>query len=87
MGPNLLFHLAGGLAEFSMRMVTWWKDLGSHTDWPPDSKQRIIDGVSQEGDRSVYELGQTRDEVLLKLRVRHTEASTSTLSKRKSERA
>jgi 3-hydroxyacyl-CoA dehydrogenase len=89
MGPNMLFHLAGGpggiqhaLEHLGGPMAVWWKDLGSLTDWPPESKQTIIDGVLQEaGDRTVDRLAQMRDEVLLdlvKLRVKQAEASTST---------
>jgi hypothetical protein len=85
----MLFHLAGGpggiqhaLEHLGGPMAVWWKDLGSLTDWPPESKQPIIDGVRQEaGDRTVDRLAQMRDEVLLdlvKLRVKQAEASTST---------
>jgi 3-hydroxyacyl-CoA dehydrogenase len=88
MGPNMLFHLAGGpggiqhaLEHLGGPMAIWWKDLGTLTDWPAESKQTIIDGILQEaGGRSVDRLAQMRDELLLefvKLRVKQAEASTS----------
>jgi hypothetical protein len=86
MGPNLLFHLGGGqggirhfMEHLAGPLATWWKDLGSFTDWPAGSQQTIIDGVSQEaGERSLEQLAETRDEVLLgllQLRAKHAEAS------------
>jgi 3-hydroxyacyl-CoA dehydrogenase len=85
MGPNLLFHLGGGqggirhfMEHLSGAVATWWKDLGSFTDWPDGAKQGIIDGVTQEaGDRSLEQLAQIRDEVLLgllQLRSKYAEA-------------
>jgi 3-hydroxyacyl-CoA dehydrogenase len=76
MGPNLLFHLgggAGGIQHFmdhlSGPLASWWKDLGSFTEWPDGSKQTIIDGVLQEADgRTLDQLAETRDDVLLGLR-------------------
>lgn len=76
MGPNLLFHLgggAGGIQHFmdhlSGPLASWWKDLGSFTEWPDGSKQNIIDGVIQEADgRTLDKLAETRDDVLLGLR-------------------
>src|SRR6266849_1254082 len=75
MGPNLLFHLAGGvggiqhaLDHLSGPMATWWKDLGTPTEFSPRMKQTLIDGALREaGDRSVQQLEQERDEVLLGL--------------------
>jgi 3-hydroxyacyl-CoA dehydrogenase len=75
MGPNLLFHLGGGtggiqhfLEQFSGAYSTWWKDLGTLTEFTPGIKRMIIDGVLQEsGDRSINQLAQERDEVLLGL--------------------
>ncbi|HEX4770512.1 MAG TPA: 3-hydroxyacyl-CoA dehydrogenase NAD-binding domain-containing protein [Bryobacteraceae bacterium] len=86
MGPNLLFHLGGGqggirhfMEHLSGPLATWWKDLGSFTDWPEESKQTIIDGTLQEaGERTLEQLAETRDEVLLgllQLRAKYTEAS------------
>jgi 3-hydroxyacyl-CoA dehydrogenase len=85
MGPNLLFHLGGGqggiqhfMEHLSGPLATWWKDLGSFTDWPAGSQQTIIDGVLQEaGGRSLEQLAEIRDEVLLgllQLRSKHVEA-------------
>ena len=76
MGPNLLFHLgggAGGIQHFmdhlSGPLASWWKDLGSFTEWPDGSKQNIIDGVIQEANgRTLDQLAETRDDVLLGLR-------------------
>jgi 3-hydroxyacyl-CoA dehydrogenase len=86
MGPNMLFHLAGGpggiqhaLEHLGGPMAVWWRDLGNLTDWPPESKQAIIDGVLREvGNRSVGQLAEVRDKVLLgllDLRAEHDEAS------------
>jgi len=85
MGPNLLFHLGGGVGgikhfmdHLSGPLATWWKDLGSFTDWPDGSKETIINGVLQEADgRSLDQLAETRDDVLLglrQLREKYTEA-------------
>jgi 3-hydroxyacyl-CoA dehydrogenase len=90
MGPNMLFHLAGGpggiqhgLDHLGGPMASWWKDLSTLTDWPPESKQAIIDGVSKEvAGRSVDELAEMRDEVLLGLlKLRAKYAETSVLAK------
>ena len=69
MGPNLLFHLAGGpggihhfMEHLSGPVATWWKDLGTITEFSPQAKQAIIDGVQKEaGNRSVDELNRERD--------------------------
>jgi len=92
MGPSMLFHLGGGqggiqhfMDHLSGPVASWWKDLGSFTDWPAGSKQSIVDGVAQEaGGRTVDELARMRDEVLLelvKLRMKQAEASTPALAK------
>ena len=64
-------HLSGPLA-------TWWKDLGSFTDWPEGLKQTIVDGTFAEVDgRTVDQLAATRDDVLLgllQLRAKYTQA-------------
>jgi 3-hydroxyacyl-CoA dehydrogenase len=86
MGPNLLFHLGGGqggirhfMDHLSGPLATWWKDLGSFTDWPDGLKQKIVDGTLKEVDgRTVDQLASTRDEVLLgllQLRAKYTEAA------------
>jgi 3-hydroxyacyl-CoA dehydrogenase len=86
MGPNLLFHLGGGqggiqhfMDHLSGPLASWWKDLGSFTEWPDGVKEVIVDGVRAEADgRSVDELARMRDEVLLelvKLRMRQTDVA------------
>ena len=75
MGPNLLFHLGGGqggiqhfVEHLSPAIATWWKDLGAQTDFSPQIKQTIIDGVLQEAaGRSIDQLDEERDEALLRL--------------------
>src|SRR5712672_1696604 len=72
MGPNLLFHLGGGQAgikhfmeHLSGPIATWWKDLGKITEFSPEVKQTIIEGVQNEaGDRSIDELERERDAML-----------------------
>jgi 3-hydroxyacyl-CoA dehydrogenase len=75
MGPNLLFHLGGGpggiqhfMEHLSGPVATWWKDLGTITEFTPEVKQTIIEGVSKESNgRSIEELGRERDGMLLEL--------------------
>ena len=75
MGPNLLFHLGGGqggikhfMEHFTGPLSIWWKDLGTITEFSPQVTKTIIDGVQQEaGSRSVEELEQERDVMLLEL--------------------
>lgn len=75
MGPNLLFHLGGGqggihhfMEQFTGPLATWWKDLGKITDFSPQVKQMIMDGVQDEaGNRSIEELERERDAMLLEL--------------------
>jgi 3-hydroxyacyl-CoA dehydrogenase len=75
MGPNLLFHLAGGqggiqhfMEHLSGPVATWWKDLGTITEFSPQVKQTIVDGVLKEaGGRSIEELEGERDAMLLEL--------------------
>jgi 3-hydroxyacyl-CoA dehydrogenase len=87
MGPNMLFHLgggAGGIQHFMDHLAgpvaSWWKDLGSFTEWPDGSKQTIVEGVLKEADgRTLDELAETRDEMLLglvQLRAKSAEAAT-----------
>ena len=74
MGPNLLFHLAGGqngihhfMEQFTGPMTTWWKDLGT-AEFTPEVKEKIVQGVLAEaGNRSIDELAGERDKVLLGL--------------------
>src|SRR6201993_3693969 len=64
MGPNLLFHLAGGqngihhfMEQFTGPMSTWWKDLGN-PEFTPEVKEKIVKGVLAEaGNRSIGEIG------------------------------
>jgi 3-hydroxyacyl-CoA dehydrogenase len=86
MGPNLLFHLGGGqggiqhfMEHLSGPVETWWKDLGTITEFSPQVKQTIINGVLKEaGKRSIEELERERDAMLLELlatRAREEKAS------------
>jgi len=86
MGPTMLFHLGGGqggiqhfMEHLSGPVAMWWKDLGAFTEWPEGSKERIVAGVTKQTDgRTVDELAQMRDEVLLelvKLRRKQVESS------------
>jgi 3-hydroxyacyl-CoA dehydrogenase len=79
MGPSMLFHLGGGqgggqggiqhfMEHLSGPVATWWKDLGSFTEWPEGSKQTIVDGVLKDANgRSIDELEEMRDDLLLEL--------------------
>jgi hypothetical protein len=70
-----LFHLAGGpgvihhfMEHLSGPVATWWKDLGTITEFSPRVKQAIIEGVQEEAaNRSVDELNRERDAMLLEL--------------------
>ena len=74
MGPNLLFHLAGGqggiqhfMEHLAGPMTTWWKDLGN-PEFTPDLKEKIVQGVLTEaGNQSIDELAEERDSLLLGL--------------------
>jgi 3-hydroxyacyl-CoA dehydrogenase len=88
MGPSMLFHLGGGaggihhfMEHLSGPVANWWKDLGSFTEWPDGSKDAIIEGVQKEADgRTVDQLAETRDEVLLglvQLRAKYAGAATA----------
>ena len=69
---HFMEHLSGPVA-------TWWKDLGSFSDWPEGTKQTIVDGDLKDANgRSTDELAGMRDELLLelvKLRMQQTEAA------------
>src|SRR6201981_576175 len=75
MGPNLLFHLGGGpegirhfMDHLSGPVASWWKDLGTITEFSPSVKQTIIEGVTKEANgRSIQELERERDSMLLEL--------------------
>ena len=74
MGPNLLFHLAGGqggihhfMEHLAGPMATWWRDLGN-PEFTPDLKEKISQGVLAEaGKQSVNDLAEERDRALLGL--------------------
>jgi 3-hydroxyacyl-CoA dehydrogenase len=74
MGPNLLFHLAGGqggiqhfMEHLAGPMTTWWKDLGN-PEFTPELKEKIVQGVLAEaGNQSIDELAEERDSLLLGL--------------------
>jgi 3-hydroxyacyl-CoA dehydrogenase len=89
MGPNLLFHLGGGeggiqhfMEHLAGPMASWWKDLGTLTELSPQTKQTIVEGVTEEAaGQSVDQLAETRDEVLLgllQLRAKYSEPSKLT---------
>jgi len=85
MGPNLLFHLGGGqggiehfMDHLSGPVSTWWKDLGRITEFTPQIRQTIIDGVLMEaGGRPVEELEWQRDTLLLELLATRAKAEVS----------
>src|ERR1700728_3634716 len=64
MGPSMLFHLGGGeggiqhfMEHLSGPVASWWKDLGSFSEWPEGSKQTIVDGVLKDANgRSIDQL-------------------------------
>jgi 3-hydroxyacyl-CoA dehydrogenase len=74
MGPNLLFHLAGGeggihhfMEHLAGPMTIWWKDLGN-PEFTPELKEKIVQGVLAEaGNQSIDELASERDKLLLGL--------------------
>jgi 3-hydroxyacyl-CoA dehydrogenase len=74
MGPNLLFHLAGGqggiqhfMEHLAGPMSTWWKDLGN-PEFTPELKEKIVQGVLAEaGKQSIDDLAEERDGLLLGL--------------------
>jgi 3-hydroxyacyl-CoA dehydrogenase len=91
MGPNLLFHLGGGqggiqhfMEHLSGPIASWWKDLGTQTEFTPQIKQTIIDGVLQEAaGRSIDQLAEERDQALLGLlALRNKQAEISLGSKK-----
>lgn len=75
MGPSLLFHLGGGqdgirhfMEHLSGPLAALWKDLGAITEFSPAAKQTIIEGALEEaGNRSIEQLEQARNEMLLGL--------------------
>src|ERR1700726_1382599 len=86
MGPNMLFHLGGGqggiqhfMEHLSGPVATWWKDLGTQTEFSPEVKQTIVNGVLKEANgRSIAELEQERDSMLLELLTTRAKAEKTT---------
>jgi 3-hydroxyacyl-CoA dehydrogenase len=74
MGPNLTFHLAGGVGgiehfmhHLAVPLQSWWQDLGN-PELTADLQRRIVEGVAAEADgRSIAELAAERDRLLLKV--------------------
>ena len=74
MGPNMLFHLGGGeggihhfMEHLARPISAYWQDLGNAV-LTPALQQRIIDGVLEEvGNRSLRQLAEERDELLMGL--------------------
>jgi 3-hydroxyacyl-CoA dehydrogenase len=91
MGPNLLFHLGGGeggiqhfMEHVSGPLASWWKDLGTITDLSPQVKQTIVAGVLEEaGTRTIDQLAQERDEVLLGLLALRAENGVASVASEK----
>jgi hypothetical protein len=49
-------------------LAAWWKDLGKITEFSPEVKQTLLEGVLKEaGNRSIEELERERDSMLLEL--------------------
>jgi 3-hydroxyacyl-CoA dehydrogenase len=74
MGPNLLWHLAGGaggirhaLAQFAQPIETWWQDLGEPRLDPPILDRIISEVEAEAGERSIEDLALWRDRLLVEL--------------------
>ena len=86
MGQILLNHLGGGeggmahfLDQFTGPLTAWWKVLGT-PELTPELRQKLIDGVRAEvGSRSIQELAEERDRVLLGLLALRADAGKSKL--------
>jgi hypothetical protein len=73
MGPNLLAHLAGGeggiqhfMEHLAGPVAAWWKDLGTQTEWSPEARRAIVEGVLREAaGHSIDDLERQRDDLLL----------------------
>lgn len=82
MGPHLTYHLGGGeggiahyLSHLGPSQVARWASLGNPT-LGPDVQQRIVDGVAEEAaGRSIAELEQERDRMLVGILRLRSEAS------------
>ena len=75
MGPNLIYHLGGGLGgihhfleHFTGSMTAYWADLGSPDLASPELQKKIVDGVLEEvNGRSFEALSQERDNLIMGL--------------------
>src|SRR5262249_994335 len=87
MGQVLLNHLGGGpggidhfFEQFAKPAMALWKALGS-PELTPEVQRKLIDGLHAEiGSRSIAELEEERDEILLgllELRTKRAEATAS----------
>ena len=94
MGQVLLNHLGGGeggiehfFAQFTGPVTAWWKVLGSPV-LTPEVQQMLIDGLHAEvGSRSIDELAEQRDEVLLGLLELRAKSETPSVVPGKAVRA
>ncbi|HEY1248732.1 MAG TPA: 3-hydroxyacyl-CoA dehydrogenase family protein [Nitrososphaera sp.] len=93
MGPNLLWHIGGGeggIHHFMEHLMdpfaTMMKNLGN-PDVTTEPKQTIIKGVMQEAEnRSVGQLAQEENEILLQLINLRTKATAESTSAKKDEK-
>jgi 3-hydroxyacyl-CoA dehydrogenase len=93
MGPNLLWHIGGGeggihhfMEQLMDPLAVMMKNLGN-PDVTTKLKQTIIDGVMQEaGKRSVGQLAQEENEILLQLINLRTRAAAESKSAKKDEK-
>jgi hypothetical protein len=75
MGQHVIYHLAGGpggmdnfLKHLGPAVESWWRDLATWTEFPPEAPQVLIEGVNETLAGASYpELKEWRDEALLKL--------------------
>ncbi|MDP6475353.1 MAG: 3-hydroxyacyl-CoA dehydrogenase NAD-binding domain-containing protein [Alphaproteobacteria bacterium] len=75
MGPNLIFHLAGGdggirhsVEHFGPALESWWADLGSAPTISSRTAEKLIAGVEDEAaGRSLEDLTGERDQLLISL--------------------
>jgi 3-hydroxyacyl-CoA dehydrogenase len=90
MGPNLLFHIAGGqggirhfMEHLAGPMDTWCNKLGNGK-FAEQFQQTVVEGILEEvGNRPVEQLARERDEMLLGLlRLRTSPAKASASSKK-----
>ena len=83
MGPNLQFHLVGGVGGIKHFLEGVFAGMSPVMDTlgspkiTPELKQKIVDGVLEEaGNRSVQQLSKEENEVLLKLLSMRTKADS-----------